>query len=98
MRLGELGAIRRAARTLQDSDEVDDRVLFLRQTRENRLVMDIGLHDVDRRQQYQMPGTRAAPDRHRDPQAPFDETGHDMTPDEAGAADDEHIRELHLAP
>jgi hypothetical protein len=45
-----------------------------------------------------MPRTRAPPDRHGDSNALFDQPGHEMAPDKTGAADDEHIRELHLAP
>jgi hypothetical protein len=57
--------------------------------------MDIGLDHIDRRQQDQVPGARAAPDRHRDSHAPLDKPGDDMAPYEARAADDQHIRVLH---
>ena len=80
---------------VQDSDEIDHRLLagdeaFERAAREN-----VGLDDVDGRQQDEVLGALAAPRRHGDAHAARSERRDEMPADKAGAPDDEHVVELH---
>jgi len=53
-----------AARFVEDADQVDDRVRAAHQRGQASGVVDVGLDDVDGRQQDQVPGALAAARRH----------------------------------
>ena len=80
MRARKLGAIGRAARALQDADQIDHGVASGEQLIERGVVMHVGFHHIDGRQSDQVSGGRAASHRYRDLEAATDEAGKSARP------------------
>ena len=98
MRAGELGAVGRSARTLQDADQIEHRIATSDQSCKRRVVMDVGFDHVDCRQRDQMARSPPPAYRNRDLQPAVDEPADDVSADEAGSADDQDVGMLHGGP
>ncbi len=89
-------AVRGADVAVQDADEVDDRVLAGDEPVHDRFVVDVGLDDVDRRQQHQPLRRFTAPGGDGHGASVRDECRREMAADEAAAADDEDVLMPHV--
>ena len=74
---------------VEDADEVDDRRGALREARETGCIADVGLDDIDGRQQEQVLRVVATARRNDDAPVVADEPADEVAADEAGAAHDE---------
>ena len=79
------------ARLVEDADEVDHRSGAARERRQRRRVADVGLDDLDRGQQEQVPGIVAATSGDDDPDAGTGQARNDVPADETAAADDHDL-------
>ena len=91
VRAGELRSIGRPARSLEDSDEIDDRIVAAQQLIEGVVTADVAFDDLDGRQHDQVTRARSVARGDGRPQSAVDQAGDDVTADEAGSADDEDL-------
>ena len=88
-------ALELGSAAVQDGDEVDDDVGVAQQPGEVGVVVDVGLGELDGRQQLQMAGAADAPRRDADPAAgaarALDQLFADAAADEAGRAENEEV-------
>jgi len=87
----------RARPAVQDSDQIDDRIVPAHEPRSRSVLMHVGAHDLDGGQHQQVLRMREPPGRHRDAHAFGDEPPDDGGADETGPADDQHPANLHAA-
>src|SRR5919198_4401245 len=85
------------ATAVKNADEIEYRLLIAREALEHSRSEDIGLEDIDGGQKDEVLCALATPRGHRNLDRAGGERRAEMPPDEARAAEDEHVLELHPA-